>query len=164
MEIRYKQASDDSYAISHVYEESWKHTYRGLLPQDFLDELPKGHWCELFDLPDWHTVVMTDGDEIIGSALFCPSRFEEFKDYGEIVAIYLLPDYLHKGYGERLLDFVVQALRKLGYKKVFCYVLEGNERARRFYGKQGFRNSGHKLVTDFAGQSICDLMYEKHFN
>lgn len=32
MEIRRLQAGDDLFAVSRVYEESWKEAYRGLLP------------------------------------------------------------------------------------------------------------------------------------
>ena len=39
MEVRYIKADDDRVAISKVYEESWKYTYRGIIPQDYLGPL-----------------------------------------------------------------------------------------------------------------------------
>ena len=37
MEIRLLTAADDLYAVSRVYEESWRCAYRGLVPQDYLE-------------------------------------------------------------------------------------------------------------------------------
>lgn len=34
MEIRYINDKDDRIAISDIYEESWKHTYKGIIPQE----------------------------------------------------------------------------------------------------------------------------------
>ena len=44
MEIRKLHAGDDLFAVSRVYEESWRGAYRGLLPQEYLDALPAGNW------------------------------------------------------------------------------------------------------------------------
>lgn len=42
MEIRHLIKSDDKIAISHVYEESWKFAYKGIVPQDYLNQIPVG--------------------------------------------------------------------------------------------------------------------------
>ena len=42
MEIRYITPTDDIMAISRIYEESWKYTYKGLIPQDYLESIPEG--------------------------------------------------------------------------------------------------------------------------
>lgn len=42
MEIRYITHSDDRLAISKIYEESWKHAYKGIIPQEYLDSIPGG--------------------------------------------------------------------------------------------------------------------------
>lgn len=46
-EIRKLRHSDDLFAVSRVYEESWKAAYKGLLPQEYLDHLPAGKWIPL---------------------------------------------------------------------------------------------------------------------
>lgn len=46
MEIRHLIKSDDKIAISHVYEESWKFAYKGIVPQDYLNQIPVGQWAE----------------------------------------------------------------------------------------------------------------------
>lgn len=44
MEIRYMIPADDKMEISKIYEESWKYAYKGIIPQDYLDSIPKGRW------------------------------------------------------------------------------------------------------------------------
>lgn len=40
--IRLFGALDDPLAVSHVIEENWKHAYRNIVPQAYLDALPAG--------------------------------------------------------------------------------------------------------------------------
>ena len=51
MEIRLMNDRDDRDAISQIYEESWKFAYKGLIPQDYLDGIPKGNWAKAVDTP-----------------------------------------------------------------------------------------------------------------
>lgn len=48
MEIRYMMP-DDLTMISKVYEESWKSTYKGIIPQAYLDSVPEGGWAADWD-------------------------------------------------------------------------------------------------------------------
>ena len=58
MEIRYINDKDDRIAISDIYEESWKHTYKGIIPQEYLENIPKGRWSNKIDTPGWNTIVL----------------------------------------------------------------------------------------------------------
>ena len=44
MQIRKLRPGDDLFAVSRVYEESWREAYRGLLPQEYLNSIPLGKW------------------------------------------------------------------------------------------------------------------------
>lgn len=41
--------------------------------------------------------------------------------------------YMRKGYGSKLLEFVMNELKKQGFTDVFLWVLEENNSAREFY-------------------------------
>ena len=142
MEIRLMNDSDDRKAISKIYEESWKFAYQGLIPQDYLDGIPTGNWAKAVDTPGWNTLLMLDGDQIVGTASYCHSRFEDWKDYGEIISIYFLPAYMGKGYGRALLQAAVDKLAEMGCTDILLWVLAENERAKKFYEKNGFSASG----------------------
>lgn len=159
MKIRYLSPADSCEEISSVYEQSWKYAYKGIIPQDYLDSIPKGQWCRAFDNPERYTLVMLNDDKIIGTSSYCKSRFEIFSGWGEIISIYFLPEYMGKGYGEKLLNKVLDELKKMGFKTVFLWVLEENKRARHFYEKCGFCYSGEYMDDTIGGKPLRELQY-----
>lgn len=145
--------------ISRIYEQSWKFAYKGIIPQAYLNSIPKGQWCGAFDNPERYTLVMLDGDKIIGTSSYCKSRFEDYKGWGEIISIYFLPEYMGKGYGKYLFEQAVKELTAMGFEKIFLWVLEDNHRARCFYEKCGFESSGEYMDTAIGGKKLRELQY-----
>ena len=163
MEIRYITESDNRDAISMIYEESWKYAYRGIVPQEFLDDLPESRWVEKIGTPGWYNMVCIENGEYIGTSSFGRSRFEEYPDSGEVITIYLLPEYMGKGYGSKLMDAVMNELRKQGYKEVFLWVLEDNIRARRFYENFGFRCADEYMDDNIGEKKLREVRYVYRF-
>lgn len=157
--IRKVNPSDRREEISSVYELSWKFAYKGIIPQNYLDSIPSGQWCGALDNSDRYNLVMLDGNKIIGTSSYCKSRFEDYKDWGEIISIYFLPEYMGKGHGKYLLEQAVKELKAMGFKKVFLWVLEVNHRARHFYEKCGFKNSGEYMDNIIGGKQLRELQY-----
>ena len=162
MEIRLMNDSDDRKAISKIYEKSWKVAYQGLIPQDYLDGIPAGNWAKAVDTPGWNTLLMLDGGRIVGTASYCHSRFKDWKDYGEIISIYFLPAYMGKGYGRALLQAALDKLAEMGCTDILLWVLAENERAKKFYEKNGFSASGAYLDDNIGGKSLKELQYVRH--
>ncbi|MBR6115064.1 MAG: GNAT family N-acetyltransferase [Oscillospiraceae bacterium] len=163
MEIRYLTASDDRKAISRIYEESWRSAYRGIIPQDYLDAIPEGRWAGSADIPGWHTMVCVENGAFIGTSSFCRSRFDRYPDAGEVISIYLLPEYTGRGYGGELLNAVLGELHRQGFKDVFLWVLEENTRARRFYEKNGFSCTDEYLDARIGGKALREVRYAYRF-
>ncbi|MFR1724927.1 N-acetyltransferase family protein [Emergencia timonensis] len=162
MEIRLMNDSDDRKAISKIYEKSWKFAYKGLIPQDYLDGIPAGNWAKAVDTPRWNTLLMLDGGRIVGTASYCHSRFKDWKDYGEIISIYFLPAYMGKGYGRALLQAALDKLAEMGCTDILLWVLAENERAKKFYEKNGFSASGAYLDDNIGGKALKELQYVRH--
>ncbi|MDC7291485.1 GNAT family N-acetyltransferase [Blautia schinkii] len=78
----------------------------------------------------------------MGTSSFCESRFNQFDGWREIISIYLLSDYMGRGFGKILFDSVIVELKKIDYRCIFLWSLEENLKARKFYEKEGF------LMTD----------------
>ena len=78
---------------------------------------------------------------------------------GEVSAIYLLPEFLSKGYGKKLMDFGIGRLKALGYTRAVLWVLRDNPRARTFYEKYGFVPDGaertHHHRRPACGNTLC---------
>lgn len=159
MEIRYITPTDDRMAISTIYEESWKCAYKDIIPQDYLNSIPKGSWSSNVNDQTWKTLICVDDGRMVGTSSFCESRFEQFHDWGEVISIYLLPDYMGKGYGKALMKSAVSELKMQGYEKIFLWVLEENVRARRFYEKIGFLPTDDFLDDIIGGKKLREIRY-----
>ncbi|MEW4414551.1 GNAT family N-acetyltransferase [Clostridium sp. AN503] len=159
MEIRYMISADDRMEISKIYEESWKYAYKGIIPQDNLDSIPKGRWSTNLDNPNWKTLICIDDGKIVGTSSFCKSRFKQFPDWGEIISIYLLPNYMGKGYGKTLMKSTLSELKRLGYKNIFLWVLEENIRARHFYEQFGFSPTNDFINDNIGGKELREIRY-----
>ena len=164
MEIRYISESDDRNAVSRIYEQSWRAAYRGIIPQAYLDAIPRGRWVKNLDTPGWSTMVCVENREYVGTSSFCRSRFEQFPDAGEVISIYLLPEYFGKGYGTQLLRAVLGELKKQGFAEVFLWALEENHRAGRFYEKNGFSRSGETMETVIGGKTLREVRYVRRLD
>jgi len=149
---------------SAIYEKSWRYAYKGIIPQDYLDAIPKGGCVKNFEIPGWSTMVCVENGEYIGTSSFCKSRFEQHPDSGEVISIYLLPAFMGKGYGSKLLDAVMSELKNQGFTEVFLWVLEENSIARRFYEKYGFQCSYDYLDDNIGGKDLREVRYVYQFH
>ena len=107
MEIRYVTADDSRAAISEIYERSWKHAYCVIIPQDYLDSIPKGKWESVPERAGMRTMLCLEDAKPVGVSSFGASRFERLDTWGEIVSLYLLPEYTGRGIGRALHERVV---------------------------------------------------------
>ena len=147
---------EDARAIAEVHVASWRHAYRGLLPDDYLDRLSveerEKQRREHLEDPssEWGTLVADDAGRVVGFSTYGPSRDDDATDAtGEVPAIYLDPDVVGTGVGRELFAETVVALRAAGFTRASLWVLEGNVRARRFYEKAGWRWDGTVSQHDF---------------
>lgn len=162
MEIRYINKDDDPFEISSIYESSWKYAYKDIIPQEYLDSIPTGRWANCIGKAGMNNLIMIEKERMIGTASFCKSRWETYSDYGEIVSIYFLPDYIGKGYGRLLLGKCVEELKQRGFRKVLLWVLEDNHSGRKFYEENGFVFSGVFMDDNIGGKNIREVLYLLH--
>ena len=81
-------------------------------------------------------LVGTIGNEVVATGAV--KRLDEAT--AEIKRIRVKPDYQRKGYGETMLRELMQAARKLGYKKIRIDTMTTNIRAQQMFKKVGFKN------------------------
>lgn len=108
---------------------------------------------------DRKNLVMVQNGIIIGTSSFGKSRMAELDGFGEIISLYLLPEHMGMGYGRLLLQAAVGELEKLGFNKVFLWVLEDNCNARRFYERCGFVQTERCLFSDIGGEELKEVQY-----
>ncbi len=64
------------------------------------------------------------------------------KEVSKLERLYLLRQFYGHNLGAQLFDFNVKLSKEAGQKGLWLYVWKGNERAIRFYEKQGFQITG----------------------
>ena len=62
-----------------------------------------------------------------------------------------------------MIQDAMRQLKEKGYSKIYLWVLEKNERARRFYEKNGFTWNGDRLEGEEGGRKVTDLRYVLSF-
>jgi ribosomal protein S18 acetylase RimI-like enzyme len=176
--IRRVTKDDDFAALGNIYAQSWKAAYRGIVAQEYLDSLSGARWesrlaasakyaqsvehleSELDENRyDAYTVIV-DGI-YAGTSSICPARNKEMAGWGEIISIYLLPDYFGRGLGKPLIEAAIAGLVERGFHDIYLWVLEANARARRFYEKNGFSWNGDKALISIAGEELSEVRYIK---
>jgi ribosomal protein S18 acetylase RimI-like enzyme len=150
MEVRIREATPkDARAIATIHVDAWRDAYRGQLTDDYLDGLSvedrlEQHRRSLEEPSSgWATWVAQDGDAIVGFAVTGPSEDADADPKtGEVYAIYLEPTRVGTGVGRTLFEHAVGDLRHRGFATATLWVLETNERARRFYETLGWKPDG----------------------
>lgn len=139
----------DARAIAEVHVRSWRAAYRGQLTDEYLDgmtveERLEQHRRGLEEArEDWRTWVAEDAGAIAGFAVTGPSEDADATERtGEVYAIYLDPDRVGTGLGRELFERAVGDLRDRGFASATLWVLQTNERARRFYEVAGWAPDG----------------------
>jgi ribosomal protein S18 acetylase RimI-like enzyme len=161
---------DDAANLASIHGRSWQAAYRGLLPQDYLDEVCRAYgaerWLKNLQASEWPkagVVVAVPGPELVGFVGFGPTRDddEDAGLVGEIKAIYVIPEAWGKGTGKRLMASALGRLAVAGYAQATLWVLDSNARARRFYEKGGWKQDGAARWGNGADFPMQEVRYRK---
>jgi ribosomal protein S18 acetylase RimI-like enzyme len=135
---------EDKVGIATVHVDSWRTSYRGILPDKFLAELSYQHRIEMWERAlcmgtrkSFVFVAESDDHNIVGFASGGPSQTHDNFYKGELYAIYLIEEQQHRGIGRALFEAVMTRLSQDGYKNIFIWVFEKNLGARGFYERLG---------------------------
>ena len=150
---------DNASKASHIYALSWKTAYQDIVPQQYLEELSLERWTPLLQDSPYSGFILKDDDKFIATSSISPARDETMKGWGEIISIYVLPEFFNKGYGKKLLSFVLSELKGMGFKRIYLWVLEENMQARAFYERNGFVFDGDKTNITIGGKSLVEMRY-----
>lgn len=130
---------DDAMAIAQVRVISWQATYRGVVPNSFLDAMKPEQSVETWrgaaagETPGVEVLVGTVEDRVVGFAGYGAAREPAFGYSGELYTTYWLPEAMGKGYGSQLFRDAVRGLTRLGHADMLLWVMEANARGRKFY-------------------------------
>jgi len=159
--------TDDAHDIATVQAVSWRATYRGIVPDSYLDAMDPAKRA-----PHWRAVAAgeVDGAELLvcavdgrvaGFAAYGAAREPKFGHSGELYATYYLPEAMGKGYGSAMLRAVIAGLRRMGHDDLLVWVMEANTRGRNFYETilRAQLVEGSRQSFEIDGRTIFEVAY-----
>lgn len=161
---------EDAMGIAKVHVDTWRSTYKNIIPQSFLDNLSYESRSNLWKstIPDGNVFVAeNEAGEIIGFSSGGKERSGEFADFkGELSSIYILEEYQGRRIGKQLVSPVIQLIKNLGMNSMLVCVLEDNP-SKSFYEKLG-GSLVKSVEIEFADKKLVERMYGwsdlKHFS
>jgi GNAT superfamily N-acetyltransferase len=133
---------DDAEILFAIHRESAMTAYAHIFPPDryaFPDNEMRAHWVSSLGDPDTAIVVVERASAPIGFVGVSP---------GWLRNLFVLPSEWGRGVGSALHDEAVTILRAAG-EGARLWVLQENERARRFYEDRGWRHDGERRPSDY---------------
>lgn len=148
--------ADDADAVAALHTASWLSAYRGILPDDFLDNgldadrqaVWRGRLQGLPTEPAFGVVADDGTGRVIGFAYVLPGHDPV---WGTLVDnLHVHPDLKGGGIGRRLLQAVVHRLGPHDTRPLHLWVLDANTPAKNFYTRLG---------AEFAEQQMDELPF-----
>lgn len=165
MVVRMRKAEpQDSLSVAQVQVDTWRSTYRGVVPAEHLANLSyersQRMWERILSDPKITTFVAEDDNgRIVGFANCGPAR--DTKEFGgELYAIYVIQSMQRMGIGRRLVLSVANDLVAHGFDSMLVWVLAENP-YRRFYEKLGGEPLPSKDLV-IAGKTLKERGYGWH--
>ncbi|MFJ7850038.1 GNAT family N-acetyltransferase [Peribacillus sp. NPDC097206] len=153
----------DAIDIAKVHVDSWRSTYKNIIPDELLKKLSYDQRTDL-----WIRNISKEGNyvfvaennegEIVGFADCGKKEKNTVTESGDLTSIYLLEEYQGKGIGKQLLKQLFLQFQALGFNRVFVEVLEDNN-TRYFYEYYDANLLKSEKIT-IAGAEMNLLIYE----
>ncbi len=151
----------DANAIATIHVDTWKKTYKGLVPQSFLDTLDvhekSKFWAEKLGNQDknFHCYVAQAENNVIGFSCGGPNRTKGTSYKGELYAIYVSKKKQKEGVGKMLFQKTVSRLAEDGFDSMLIWVIEKNP-SIGFYQSMGGRKVEMK-EDDIGGAPVTEI-------
>ena len=137
-----KSKKKDCKAIAEFITRTWNETYRGIVDDEFLDNLKNTeekryiNAINNFDEKSDIQYIIKKDKKIIAYLKLSKIKDDEYKEYIELQSLYVLKEYQKAGIGKELIQKAFNEAKKAGYKKMIIGCLEEN-RSNGFYKKMG---------------------------
>ncbi len=142
MHVIFPAGPQDAQALAQVHVTAWRETYRGLLPDHFLDRMSVPVHARRFTRslvsPGEHEITLAAADRagIVGYVAGGPSR-TRLAGEAEVTTLYLLRPHQGHDLGRRLLTAAAWVFADQGATSLMISVLRDNLPARGFYERLG---------------------------
>lgn len=163
MDIIIRKANiEDVFYISKLHAICWKDSYKEIVSKSFLKKICLDDWCEEFTegikTKNREINIALIDSNIVAAISYGNNRYG-IENYGEIMSLYVHPIYQNSGIGSQLLKHTIAYMKDNGYKNICLYVFDKNERAKKFYQRNGFIDSNKTKVFNLDKEEIKETLY-----
>ena len=157
---------DEIPIIAAIHRTGWQTGYRGMVPDQILDGVRLddvvGDWHRRWAAPpeDGHEVHVAESVGVVG---FCSLRLHHSAGgpIGEVQNVHVLPEHRSLGIGAQLLTRAESRLRGRGCAEAFLWVIRDNDRAQRFYERQGWAPDGAVKSEPWEWFPVVELRFRR---
>jgi GNAT superfamily N-acetyltransferase len=145
---------DEAGTLLRIQREAAVGAFAHVFPPEqypFPDDEVRANWERVLADPEIEVYVVESDGEPVGSVSV---------GNGFLRTLYVLPPHQGTGLGARLHDHALERLRALGYEAAKLWTLEGNDGARAFYERRGWRLNGETRVVEFPPHPL-DVGYSR---
>jgi diamine N-acetyltransferase len=154
---------EDLPAVRRILWESWMAAYSAFIPEEDLRSYHEATYridslANLYKSTFVHGFVGVADGAAVG---FARTQFHLNENHLYLASLYLLPAFLGRGIGGRLLRVAEEKARDYGLEELWVGVMVQNEAAYRWYDKRGFRfvkeepfRMGRAIVTHRIGFKV----------
>src|SRR5262245_19538493 len=159
-------SSRDADAVGLLQAESWRSSYRGIMPDDFLDDDAidnrRSAWRERLASDSerrWLLKAHDQDGELVGFAFV---ELDAEPEWGALLDnLHVRPDRKGQGIGRRLFDAAREwSFEQLGHHAFHLWVIEATLDAQRFYDRVGGVVTERKLEDGVGVVTVPVLRYE----
>ena len=133
-----RRKREDCKSIANIVTISWNETYKGIVPEWFLDELKNNEEkrakksYDEFDKINNNQLVLEVDNKVVGFVNYGISEDEEYQNCGEIFALYIIAKYKGNGFGRKIVEEVKKEFKLQSINKMIIACLKGNP-SNEFY-------------------------------
>lgn len=144
MEIDIRKVKQgDADTLAYIQTESWKTAFKGIIDAEMLEKctnIDKARlmYQRLLDDNKGNGYILSVDDKPHCIAYWDSARDLELTGKAELICIHSLPNNWHKGFGSKMMDLILEDIKKSGYSEVVLWVFRDNLRARAFYEAKEF--------------------------
>ena len=160
IEIKKMETPEEFSGKAFVHWKTWHEAYPGLVSAEYLEKLTLEKCEEIAHRWSENILVAKDKERVVGFVGF-GDRGEEAPGFGEIFAMYVLPEYHGTGVAQKLMEAGLAQLKD--YPEICLWVLRENRRAIRFYEKCGFLPNGDESYSpNCQAEEIRMVLHRDH--
>lgn len=137
-----KVVGDDLDAVLEIGRRTWPGTFEPIAGPEYVEMGLAKWWTSDATIPairSGRTLVAEVDGQVVGMAVY-----GTHDDELVLWKLYVLPEHHSRGIGHLLLEAALDRGRELGHRRMAVAVVEGNDRALRFYERHGFVHVGRE--------------------